>query len=227
MTMKSAAGLTAKQKLEPLNNLIDVYRLATLMKSIIIKIRHRRLNSLCLMLYIVIALSISSCINQTDVDKAKELNKSLTDTLPTEELYDFSVSYSENGIIKFVISGPVAFNKPDKKILEFSEGFEAIFYDINMQEKSFLKADYGINYENEKIMKAHTNVILTNYVTKETLNTEELIWDQNKSVIYTEKFVKITTETDVIYGENGFESDETFEKWTIKKPSGDFLIKEE
>jgi hypothetical protein len=39
-------------------------------------------------------------------------------------------------------------------------------------------------------------------------------------------FVKITTPTDVLYGENGFEADESFNSWVIRKTSGEFEIED-
>ena len=60
----------------------------------------------------------------------------------------------------------------------------------------------------------------------QTINTELLIWDQKKAMIYSDKFVKITTEDEVLFGD-GFESDETFDKWIILKPRGSFRVETE
>ena len=53
----------------------------------------------------------------------------------------------------------------------------------------------------------------------EKLGTEELVWDQQKGRIYTDKFVKITTPDQIITGE-GMESDQTFSDWEIMNVSG-------
>jgi hypothetical protein len=37
-------------------------------------------------------------------------------------------------------------------------------------------------------------------------------------------FVKIKTASDVLYGENGFEADESFNNWVIRKTSGEIEI---
>jgi hypothetical protein len=42
----------------------------------------------------------------------------------------------------------------------------------------------------------------------EILNTEYLVWDQKKKIIFSDKKVQVTTPNDIIFGE-GFESDET------------------
>ena len=67
-------------------------------------------------------------------------------------------------------------------------------------------------------MEAMNDVVITN-AEGEKLNTEHLIWDRKAQRIYSEVFVKITTEDEIIMGE-GFESNETFSKYKILKPKG-------
>jgi LPS export ABC transporter protein LptC len=167
-----------------------------------------------------------SCIDQTVIDKAQKYNETL-DTLPAEIIYNFKIHYSENGIIKFVVEGEEAINWSHKKEMVFPKGFFATFYEEDMTVKSTLHANHGINYEEKRIMIATDSVVLINFNKEETLNTDELIWDQNKKLIYSDKFVKITTNEDVIFGNGGFESDEAFDEWIIKNPTGDFIINED
>ena len=51
------------------------------------------------------------------------------------------------------------------------------------------------------------------------LETEALFWDELNERIYTEAFVKITKQEQVIMGE-GFESDIYFSEYTLKKSRG-------
>ena len=57
----------------------------------------------------------------------------------------------------------------------------------------------------------------------ERLNTEQLFWDTKEHRIYSEKFVKITTQNQVITGV-GFESDEKLSKYEIKRPGGEIAV---
>ena len=57
----------------------------------------------------------------------------------------------------------------------------------------------------------------------ETLNAEELIWDEKNGKIYSDKFVKITTADEIIYGE-GFEANEDFTNYKIKNIKGTINI---
>ena len=57
------------------------------------------------------------------------------------------------------------------------------------------------------------------------MNSEELIWDEKKKIIYSEQFVRITTDESIIMGK-GFEADQSFETWEIFNPTGTIEIDE-
>jgi len=60
----------------------------------------------------------------------------------------------------------------------------------------------------------------------ERLETELLFWDQNKELIYTDRFVKITTEDQIVQG-YGLESDPRLSRRRIKNLSATIYINEE
>jgi hypothetical protein len=47
------------------------------------------------------------------------------------------------------------------------------------------------------------------------LNTEELFWEPKKEIIYTDKFVRIETDGEIITGE-GMEAPQDFSTWRLK-----------
>ena len=71
-------------------------------------------------------------------------------------------------------------------------------------------------------MMASNNVILKSSDNK-TLKTEQLIWDKNQNLIYTELEVKIQTEDEIITG-FGFKSTPDFKYYEITKVKGSFSI---
>ena len=93
----------------------------------------------------------------------------------------------------------------------FPEGFKVTFYDKKGVATSFIKANYGISYPKKKIMRARNDVVVKNFESEEQLNTENLIWNQKKKVIYANTFVKITTPDKVVYGDS-LKAHESF-KW--------------
>jgi hypothetical protein len=61
---------------------------------------------------------------------------------------------------------------------------------------------------------------------KEKLETELLYWDQPKNLIYSDRFVKITNEDQIVMG-TGFESDPKLTKRKIKKVSATIYLKDQ
>jgi hypothetical protein len=60
----------------------------------------------------------------------------------------------------------------------------------------------------------------------EKLNTEELFWDRNEQLIYSKKFVKLTTGEQVVTGD-GLTSEEPFDELIIDNPKGTLEVREE
>ena len=60
----------------------------------------------------------------------------------------------------------------------------------------------------------------------EKIETEELIWNEKDAKISSDKFVKITTPDEILMGE-GFEANEDFTRYKIKKVKATLKVKEE
>ena len=164
-------------------------------------------------------LLISSCVN--DLEKAKII--SAKNSFPTETLKDAVVYYSDSAIVKVKLTAPrMDHYTKEQPYIELPEGIDLIFYGANKEITSHLTANYAISYESKGTMEAKGNVILFNEM-GEKLNTEYLIWNQKEAKIFSDEFVKITTEDEIIMGE-GFESNETFTNFKIKHIKGTILV---
>jgi len=165
---------------------------------------------------------ITSCEN--DVNEANKISK--LDSIPVESVKNIEVVYSEQGRVQLMLTSPLLLNHPgEDEFLEFPKSFKVVMYDSLKRQKNQLTANYGVKYEKRKLMEAKGNVILLNYLKNERLNTEHLVWDQQKKIIYSDKFVTIHTQDKIIYGD-GLESDENFDKWHIIKVKGIFYVNE-
>src|SRR5688500_11786015 len=82
---------------------------------------------------------------------------------------------------------------------EFDKGLVAFFYDDSLNQTSRLTAAYGRIDErsNDMLVRDKVEVINSN---GETLQTEELIWNNKTRRITTDKFVKIQSADEIIYG---------------------------
>lgn len=162
-------------------------------------------------------------------NEIKDINafSSMLDTLPDLSAKNIEFINSEYGNPEVRLTSPLMNNyEGEDPYIEFPNGFKIEFYDSVMNVKTIITANYGINFKARKIMKARGNVVVINHETNEKLNTEELNWDQNKKLIYSNKFVKITTDDGVLYGD-GLESDQTFERRRIINPTGEILIEDD
>ncbi|OFY87029.1 MAG: LPS export ABC transporter periplasmic protein LptC, partial [Bacteroidetes bacterium RIFOXYA2_FULL_33_7] len=109
--------------------------------------------------------------------------------------------------------------------INFPEGIYVTFYTKNREIQSTLKANRAIYYESEKLWEAHEDVVAVNE-DGDILNTELLYWDENTEKIYSDKHVRIRTKDEILFGE-GFESNQEFTKYKIKKLTGTVSLADE
>ncbi len=170
---------------------------------------------------LLLLLSITSCVN--DLKKVKAI--AFKDHFPTESLIDAVVYYSDSAIVKVKLKAPKMDHfAGENPYIERPEGIDLTFFDGNGEAVSHLTANYAISYEKKGTMEAKGNVVLINEV-GEKLNTEYLIWNQKEAKIFSDKFVKITTEDEIIMGE-GFESNESFTNFKINHIKGTILVED-
>lgn len=164
-----------------------------------------------------------SCEN--DMQTINSLNTD--ESLPDETAKDIEVIYSDSGrvMIKLISSRLNRYQKKDPYI-EFPEGLQLLFFDSVMNVKSELTANYGISWEKKKMMEVKDDVVITDFEKDEILNTEHIIWDQKKRIIYSEVFVKRTTADGVMYGD-GFSADENLNSYKLLRPRGVFTVDDE
>jgi LPS export ABC transporter protein LptC len=158
---------------------------------------------------------LSSCVNSME-----EVSQTSGLADPgIEKGKDVEMYYSENGQVKLRIKGKTLTRYvTEEPYVEFDDGLVVDFFDDSLRVISKLTARYGVRYENEGKTIVRNNVVVLNE-NGEELSTEELIWDESRHIIYTDKQVKITTDEEVLYG-RGLEADETMTEYTILQPEG-------
>jgi LPS export ABC transporter protein LptC len=146
---------------------------------------------------------------------------------------NYPVQTSFNAEYLYTVKGGVR-NRLEAKVLDrylgeepyllASGGFTIVFYDSLNTEQARLRAMNARYEEKTRRLLAWDKVELVN-AEGEMLETEELIFAQDSSRIYTDKFVRITTTSGVITGD-GLESNETFTRYRILKPRGDLYLEQ-
>jgi len=178
-------------------------------------------NRSLLFLLVVLVIFVSSC--QTNRDEVMALGKKTI--MPDITGKDVTLLYSDSTILKIKLKTP-QMQKYDKGAKEpvtiMPKGLFVIFYDNKGKENTTLKADYGVRYERSQKMEVKYNVEVIN-VNGEKLNTEHLIWDEQKKKIISDAFVKITTAKEIIMGK-GLEANQDFTQYEIKEITGSISI---
>ncbi|HCZ37797.1 MAG TPA: LPS export ABC transporter periplasmic protein LptC [Cytophagales bacterium] len=143
---------------------------------------------------------------------------------PLSEAENVKMQYAEKDRVKVILTAA--------KILEFANGDEEFpegifieFYDELGNKTSTLRANDAYFFKQENKWRGRGNVEVINTQKQEQLNTEELFWTPTDKKIFTEKFVTIKLQSEVLYG-TGFEAKEDLSDYRIKDPSGDFTVDE-
>lgn len=143
---------------------------------------------------------------------------------PVHTGVDVELYYTEGNLVKVkMIAAKVhEFENGDR---EFPEGIYLEFYDENGRLESTLRANEAYYFKKENQWRGRGKVEVKNLAKNEQLNTEELFWKPAEEKIFTDKFVTIRQQNDVIYGE-GLEAKQDMSDYIIKKPEGEFAVED-
>lgn len=173
-----------------------------------------RITGIILVLF---SLFIAAC-NKLNTDSYRSKKHDSVATRETAE--NVTIEYTDSGLLRARIITPqlVAVKNVREPYVEMPKGIKAEFIGDRGKVESYLVSEYGISFTRKKRVVVRRNVRVLN-IKCEKLETEELVWDQVKGKIYTDKFVKITTPDQIITGE-GMESNQAFTDWEILNVSG-------
>lgn len=143
---------------------------------------------------------------------------------PVREAENVEHYYAENGIIKVRMVAEQLFELQNGD-RQFPKGIYLEFYDETGKIESTLRANQAFFVKEDELWRGVGNVEVINTKKQEQLNTEELFWKPKDKRIYTDKFVTIRLQSDVIYGE-GLEAAQDMSSYRILKPKGTLQVKE-
>lgn len=164
----------------------------------------------------------SSCSKNIEMVPA-----SAVDSLPSATGKDIYTVFADSGKIQLILKTPILekYDKADEPYTEFRQGINVVIYDGNPDPVGTVSARYAKYIDARRLWELRDSVVVINQE-NEKLETELLFWNQQKDLIYTERFIKFTTEDEIIQG-TGFESDSRLTKREIRKISGIIYINEE
>jgi len=104
----------------------------------------------------------------------------------------------------------------------FSQGIKVFIYNDALDTIASIYSDFAIQNKKEKLVEVKKNVILQNNK-DEQLSTETLFWDRDTKTIYTDDFVTIKTDNEIIMG-YGFITDQTFSTYSLSNITGTIYL---
>ena len=169
---------------------------------------------------LLLALCSMTCRN--DLAAVQEIVAK--ERLAIESAREVSMLYSDSAVVRVRIQGPLMLRHLQGKepYQEFPEGVLVEFFGPGQKVQSQLTAKYAIRYEGKNEVTVRDSVVWQS-LENERLETEELVWDDQKHIVYSDRFVKITKPDEVLYG-YGFEANEDFSSLKIKALEGKIKV---
>ncbi len=162
---------------------------------------------------ILLGILFASCEN--DLEEVNQfINK---DDVSIEIAKDVEIIYSDSAFVKVKIESPLLkrFLTKEDPHERFPEGIDVVFFgDRSNTPQSHLTAKHAIRREKIGEIIVRDSVVWWSEQ-GERLETEELIWDEKKQIVHTNRFVTIYKADEVING-FGFEANQEFTHWKIK-----------
>ena len=168
-----------------------------------------------------LSILLSSCQNKIPVIPKSDLL-----TLPSLTVKDFKTTVTDSGRIQLVLSASLVekYDKAEPPYAEFKNGIKVVFYNGKDSAQAKVTSRYA-KCTNNNLWELRDSVVVVNDK-DERLETELLFWNQEKDLIYTDRFVKITSEDQLTQG-IGFQSDSHLNRRKIMKVTGTYTLKNE
>lgn len=169
-----------------------------------------------------VVLVVTGCDN-----KIETLPKTDLLVLPSYTGKDFETILTDSGMINLIMRAPLMekYDNRDLPYTEFRSGIKVIFYDGKKEPVVSVVSKYAKYTQSDDLWELKDSVIVINE-NNEKLETELLYWNRTSDRIYTDRFVKITSGSDVLLG-YGLESDSHLQNRVVKKIRADIYIPNE
>ncbi|TQI69708.1 LPS export ABC transporter protein LptC [Gramella sp. Hel_I_59] len=152
---------------------------------------------------------------------------SMEEDAPQATAEGINLKFTDSGRLVATLKSPRMLDFTNKSFpyREFPDGVEVEFFD-EKDEKNTVVADYGIVYEDTKLIDLQGNVvIITADSTK--LEASQLFWDQDRSWVFTDKPNKIRFPDGSFTEDLGFDSNQDFSNFRSRTNTGIQIVEEE
>jgi LPS export ABC transporter protein LptC len=148
------------------------------------------------------------------------------DENPVGVAHNIRMTYTDSSKVKAILTAPLHldYTHLSFKYSEFPEGLEIVFYNEQRQENTVF-ADYGILYNQTKIVDLKDNVVLLSH-DGSRLETDQMYWDAEKEWLFSEE--PFTFENiDYNLEATRLDTNKEFSKFQTGKLSGTIAVDEQ
>ena len=174
------------------------------------------------MVLLAVSVFLSGCMRNTREELHEVEVEQERATFTAQNLHTF---VTDTGVYKYEFETPdlAQYDNAEEPYTDFPHGLKfKMFGEGGKIVKSQIRCNNARYFKQQNLWELNNDVEAVT-AKNEILNTEQLYWNTAEHRIYSDKFVKITTATQVITG-IGFESDEKMSKYEIKHPGGEISV---
>ena len=145
---------------------------------------------------------------------------------PVGIAYDIRMTYTDSAKVKAILTAPINldYTHLSFKYSEFPEGLKIIFYNDNNEENTVV-ADYGILYNQTRIVDLQGNVVLLSN-SGSRLENSQMYWDSEKEWLFTEQPFTFKSENEDMAATR-LDTNKEFSKFQTGKLTGTMLVEEQ
>lgn len=164
-----------------------------------------------------------SCSKEKKETVAAVFDPETSFTLRTTKV---STLISDSGITRYRLNADewLIYSKAKEPYWYFPKGLYVEKFDTLFNTEASVQADTAYNYDKKGLWKLVGNVRFQNLEGR-TLETSLLFWDQKKEKIYSDKFVKIDDNGELITGV-GFEAQQDLNRYQMFNTSAELTVEE-
>ena len=175
---------------------------------------------------VVIALAVTtfvvSCKSEVEIETLD------LSALPVQTVRGMKAVQTSNGVLQMRMESKLLerYNNDSLSYELFPEGFDVYAYNEAGELETQITSDvakHTTTQKKEEKWEAYGNVVITNFLKGERMETDTLYWDREKGKIYTHCLVKMYSPSGYMQG-FGMESDEMARNASIKRPFDSYGI---
>ncbi|MDR3093473.1 MAG: LPS export ABC transporter periplasmic protein LptC [Bacteroidales bacterium] len=151
------------------------------------------------------------------------------DEEPDLTAFQVKMDYSDSAILQMHLETPLIkqFTGEKNPRDSFPNGLHVWMYEKNGTLNAEIRANWALHDNTKKLWEARNNVVITRS-NGESLESEQMFWDEAKGIVYSTKVTKYTSETGTTTtGRNGMWAKQDFSEWKMFNGNGTLVFNDE